>query len=73
MKYYKKDDVIFHQLDENSLTNIKIYKKSNIKKIIKITDNKIYNDTLQRDSINNFEVSSLEVFQDNFNCVENSI
>lgn len=73
MKYYEKKDTMFYQFDEDSLTYTEIYKSNNMNRIMKITGNQIFNDTLQRILNNNFEVSSSEVFQENYNIVKNSI
>lgn len=73
MNYYQKNDMMFYQFDENTFTFIEIFNTEIQKRIMKITDNKIFNDTLQRVLNSDFEVTSFELFRDNLEDVKNSI
>lgn len=64
MQYFQKNNSIYYQLDSTTFTYVELFSLSTQKRIMKITDQKIYNDTVTRINNSQFEVSDEQTFNE---------
>lgn len=73
MQYYQKNDMMFYKFDESSYTFVEVFNALSQKRIMQVSDQNIYNQTLDRVLNNNFDASSESVFNEKRTEVINAL
>lgn len=64
MLYYQKNETMYYQLDSGSITFTEVFNSPSQKRVMKITGEQTYNDTVNRISSSQFEVTDEQTFND---------